>query len=702
VENGTASDMAADATLNIGDFVITTGYGTEGDGGDNYYEIVPNSTGTDDGGSFIDLAGSGHQAKGLFPGGVHNIKQWGATGDGVTDDSDAIQNALNYVKTGGVLTFPPADYFISKSVAPQYPSETPLQRAILVDAGSPTAGAIEDITIYAYGAKLVTAAGTFTSAFPFSNLGFVGVSRVSVFGLQFESDYGAQATGWFDSTNYFNQAAAANGTAALYFVRFTDIKIKDCVFEHMTVGLVCADDRNTIVYPAGESMESYRSIVSGCRFFNIAQALSMSTGSSAEMIVESNSFEYTFIKLVQETDQGRSVQIKNNTFTDIAGIMTNTNNTQIIGNTFNNLLGGITLQPSGDSTRNSTDYDYDLLGMIIKDNQCYSDHATAVLSGTAKPQGFIIIASSAAGVAAQTVNVDGLVISDNQVDIWPEGSSSTGSFLNRSGDADLVLKSIDIKDNQVTLNNANASIIALAGESLQVDTKLEGPIEISGNYFKRTTGNANFEFQMFSNTILATSSLTFNNNLIETNGTNRQVSIGNIGKLEAINNKFVLANVASSAISVFYTGSVPLINIQDNDVVRLAASGNTGYLLQFDGISTGVYDTILDQAVVRIKDNRLSNGQFIFSSLVSFQASSEGFYEIMGNLVRDNGADTSYSGSITLFTSENVVNPSKNNTPPVVTGIPSFYICWNGNTASAQNTGWIFNGTAWKTLGAHP
>jgi len=264
-----------------------------------------------------------------------------------------------------------------------------------------------------------------------------------------------------------------------------------------------------------------------------------------------------------------------------------------------------------------------------------------------------------------------------------------------------VFKSIDIKDNQVTFNNANAAIISLAADGLEVDTKLEGPIEISGNYFKRTVGNSNFEFQMFSNVILSTSVVIFNNNTIETNGTNRQVAVGNVGKLEAIGNKFILGNVASSSVSVYYTGSVPLINIQDNDIIRLSAVGNTGYILQFDGITTGVYDTVLDKSVVRIKDNRISNCEFIFSSLLSFQASSEGFYEIMGNLVRDNGADTSYAGAITLFTAENVVNPSKNNTPPVVTGIPAWYVCWNANVTAAQPTGWIYDGSSWNVLGTH-
>ena len=77
------ADMKAFAGLQLGAKVRTLGYYAPGDGGGNDYEIVAAGTGTDDGGSFIDLSGSGLQAKGLF-GATVNVKQFGAVGDGVT------------------------------------------------------------------------------------------------------------------------------------------------------------------------------------------------------------------------------------------------------------------------------------------------------------------------------------------------------------------------------------------------------------------------------------------------------------------------------------------------------------------------------------------------------------------------------------------------------------------------------------------
>ncbi len=97
--SGTLTALKSATNLTIGDFVVTTGYNANGDSGDNTYEIVAAATGTDDGGSFIDLAGSGLQAKGLFPKGFVNLKQYGVAGNGTTDETAAIQAALDSMTT---------------------------------------------------------------------------------------------------------------------------------------------------------------------------------------------------------------------------------------------------------------------------------------------------------------------------------------------------------------------------------------------------------------------------------------------------------------------------------------------------------------------------------------------------------------------------------------------------------------------------
>lgn len=106
------SDMDADASLVVGQKCRTLGYYAVGDGGGNDYIIVAAATGTDDGGSYIDLSGTGFQAKVLF-GSVVNVKNFGAKGDGITDDTNAIKKAL---MMQGRIFVPSGNYLITDTV----------------------------------------------------------------------------------------------------------------------------------------------------------------------------------------------------------------------------------------------------------------------------------------------------------------------------------------------------------------------------------------------------------------------------------------------------------------------------------------------------------------------------------------------------------------------------------------------------------
>lgn len=106
------ADMVANTALIVGDIVKTDSYSTPGDGGDNSYEVVGAGTGTDDGGSFIDLD-NGLQAKGLFPQSIISVKAFGAVGDGAADDTVAIQAVIDFVstQTTKLIVFPSGNSF---------------------------------------------------------------------------------------------------------------------------------------------------------------------------------------------------------------------------------------------------------------------------------------------------------------------------------------------------------------------------------------------------------------------------------------------------------------------------------------------------------------------------------------------------------------------------------------------------------------
>jgi hypothetical protein len=97
--------------------VRTLGYHTAYDGGGNLYYWDESSTATDDGGSVIQVTG---EATGryiaMFNATEVSIKQFGAKGDGVNDDIDAIDKATSYCSIGRSYTlfFPRGTYRITR------------------------------------------------------------------------------------------------------------------------------------------------------------------------------------------------------------------------------------------------------------------------------------------------------------------------------------------------------------------------------------------------------------------------------------------------------------------------------------------------------------------------------------------------------------------------------------------------------------
>ena len=81
------ADMQSATNLSIGDIVETVAYCSTLDGGGANYEIVAAGTGTHDGGSYIDLPGSGLQAK-LLPAKLINVLQWGVHPDNSAATND--------------------------------------------------------------------------------------------------------------------------------------------------------------------------------------------------------------------------------------------------------------------------------------------------------------------------------------------------------------------------------------------------------------------------------------------------------------------------------------------------------------------------------------------------------------------------------------------------------------------------------------
>lgn len=90
----TIASLRSSSTLKENTYVCTGGYYSVGDGGANIYHVrTKSSSETDNGGSLLVI---GNFALDLISDKHINARQFGAYGNGTTDDTRAIQNALNY------------------------------------------------------------------------------------------------------------------------------------------------------------------------------------------------------------------------------------------------------------------------------------------------------------------------------------------------------------------------------------------------------------------------------------------------------------------------------------------------------------------------------------------------------------------------------------------------------------------------------
>ena len=98
-------------SASAGDIVETKGYYEAGDDGGAYYTIENKASQTIDNGKYIELD-NGKIAKLMHIRDSHNVKQFGAKGDGVSDEKDAIVNAIK-CSQGMFVYFPKGTYMVS-------------------------------------------------------------------------------------------------------------------------------------------------------------------------------------------------------------------------------------------------------------------------------------------------------------------------------------------------------------------------------------------------------------------------------------------------------------------------------------------------------------------------------------------------------------------------------------------------------------
>ena len=293
----TVNDMKNSTNLTDGSFAQTLGYYTLNDNGKAIYKIREKTLNDNEDGGKIHFLTNNLVAEIVYNNAL-NVKQFGATGDGVTDDTQHIQNALN---SFNYIYFPDGNYKVSSLNIPN---------GCILEGENKKSKIIVDNTI-----------SIGNSSSPAYN--------VTILNLDFKGD-----------TNYL-----LNITNTYY------LTIENCSFSNTNINI-----NNTAILINANYNVAYFTLINNCVFSNFNKAIIIQDGANANKI--SNSTFYNCNRGI-DIDNSNSITINNNYFQNFLqyGVYINntnenqyTNNIVINENYFegygNNLVTGVCLNSS--------------------------------------------------------------------------------------------------------------------------------------------------------------------------------------------------------------------------------------------------------------------------------------------------------------------------------------------------------------------
>lgn len=147
---GIAQNIAALTALSLtglasGYAVQVLGYYAEGDGGGGVFYLDLASAEATNGGTVIATSGAGRWIRDYD--GTLDVRWFGAKGDGVADDSAAIQAAIDANPTGCSVEIPPGDYLHSNSIV--------VSRSMMIRGGGSVSRQLEDGAKVKSGVRLI-------------------------------------------------------------------------------------------------------------------------------------------------------------------------------------------------------------------------------------------------------------------------------------------------------------------------------------------------------------------------------------------------------------------------------------------------------------------------------------------------------------------------------------------------------------------
>lgn len=167
---------------------FVTGYYAQGDGGGGaYWYDSTDTTSTDNGGTIIVASDGGRWH--LSWQGSLNVKQFGAKGDGVSDDTSPINSALSAVPSGRVIVTP-GTYLISAALVPSDNVEIVLAPGAFITTATANINIINaanKTNVLVYGPGKLQSTATGTTAY-FGLINFDGATNCLAYGVEMQGN----------------------------------------------------------------------------------------------------------------------------------------------------------------------------------------------------------------------------------------------------------------------------------------------------------------------------------------------------------------------------------------------------------------------------------------------------------------------------------------------------------------------------------
>jgi Pectate lyase superfamily protein len=242
--------------------------------------------------------------------GFYNIKDFGAVGDGRTDDTTAIRSALAFIATrnGGILTFPEGDFVVTSPLT--LPSGITIQGVNALHSGASTNNLTQRST------SRITLSGTNRALFRIGECTErITVREIELYAQSTQNTIGIEAVGAFTSSQGFSfDQVTFNNFWRGFFARGTEVTGLQWQFDYIKFNQCrFIYNRDAGIYTRTKNSDWK---IEGCLFINPPRTNAQRG--------DSMYFEQAGAVLIQDTFGGGFVNARGGTFINIleSGITT--------------------------------------------------------------------------------------------------------------------------------------------------------------------------------------------------------------------------------------------------------------------------------------------------------------------------------------------------------------------------------------------